>query len=59
MKLKQIIPPNFSEFILYDMSMGKKIGYIALTHRSPSQTANKFDKFDLNLENFENLLYQI
>ena len=36
--------------------MGNKIGYIAVTHCSPSQTASEFDNF---LENFETLLYQI
>ena len=36
--------------------MGNKIGYIAVTYRSPSQTGSKFAIF---LENFEKLLYQI
>ena len=56
LKLKQIITPNFSECILCEISMGNKIGYIAVTYRSPSQTASKSANF---LENFEKLLYQI
>ena len=36
--------------------MGNKIGYIAVTYLSPSQTASEFAIF---LENFEKLLYQI
>ena len=36
--------------------MENKIGYIAVTYRSPSQTASEFANF---LENFEKLLYQI
>ena len=36
--------------------MGNKIGYMAVTYRSPSQTASEFANF---LENFEKLLYQI
>ena len=36
--------------------MRNKTGYIAVTYRSPSQTATEFANF---LENFEKLLYQI
>ena len=36
--------------------MRNKIGYIAVTYRSPSQTASEFDSF---LETFEEFLYQI
>ena len=36
--------------------MGNKIGYIAVTYCSPSQTASEFAIF---LENFETLLFQI
>ena len=36
--------------------MRNKTGYIAVTYRSPSQTASEFANF---LENFEKLLYQI
>ena len=36
--------------------MGNKIGYIAVTYRSYSQTASEFDSF---LETFEERLYQI
>ena len=56
LKLKQIITPNFSECILCEISMRNKTGYIAVTYRSPSQTASEFANF---LENFEKLLYQI
>ena len=38
------------------MLMGNKIGYIAVTYRSPSQIASESDNF---LENFEKCLYQI
>ena len=41
LKLKQIITPNFSECILCEISMGNKIGYIAVTYHSPSQTASE------------------
>ena len=56
MKLKQIITPNFSEYILCEISVGNNIGYIAVTYCSPSQTASEFANF---MENFEKLLYQI
>ena len=56
LKLKQIITLIFSECILCEMSMGDKIGYIAVTYCSPSQTVSEFAIF---LENFEKLLYQI
>ena len=56
LKLKQVITPNFSECILCAISMGNKIGYIAVTYRYPSQTASEFANL---LENFEKLLYQI
>ena len=45
LKLKQIITSNFSECILCEISMGNKIGYIAVTYRSPSQTASEFANF--------------
>ena len=54
LKLKQIITPNFSECILCEISMGNKIGYIAVTYHSPSQTGSEFANF---LEDFEKLLY--
>ena len=41
LKLKQIITSNFSECILCEISMGNKIGYIAVTYHSPSQTASE------------------
>ena len=56
LKLKQIITPNFSEYILFDILMENKIGCIAVTYRSPSQTASEFTNFS---ETFEKLLYQI
>ena len=40
LKLKQIITPNFSECILCEVSVRNKTGYIAITYRSPSQTAS-------------------
>ena len=45
LKLKQMITSNFSECILCEISMGNKIGYIAVTYRSPSQTASEFANF--------------
>ena len=42
-------------YSLWDIK-GKKIGYIAVTYRYPSETASEFDTF---LENFKKLLYQI
>ena len=56
MKLKQIITSNFSECILCEISIGNKIGYIAVTYRSPSQIAIEFADF---LENVEKRQYQI
>ena len=56
LKLKQKITPNFSECILCEISIGNKIGYIAVTYRSPSQIAIEFADF---LENFEKRQYQI
>ena len=56
LKLKQIITPNFSECILCEISTRNKIGYIAVTYRSPNQIASEFGIF---LENFEKRLYQI
>ena len=37
-------------------SIQNKVGYVALTYRSPSQSVNEFDDFLLN---FEKLLNQI
>ena len=36
LKLKQIITPTLSECILCEILMGNKIGYIAITYRSPT-----------------------
>ena len=54
LKLKKIATPNFSEFILCEISMRNKTGYIVVTYHSPSQTASEFANF---LQNFEKLLY--
>ena len=45
LKLKKIATPNFSEFILCEISMRNKTGYIVVTYRSPSQTASEFANF--------------
>ena len=52
LKLKQIITPSLSKCILCEILMGNKIGYIAVTYRSPSQTASEFDNFLEVLKNF-------
>ena len=36
---------NFFESVLCQISMGNKIGYIAVIYRTPSQTASEFDNF--------------
>ena len=54
LKLKKIATPNFSEFILCEISMRNKTGYIVVTYHSPSQTVSEFANF---LQNFEKLLY--
>ena len=56
LKLKQIITTNISECILCEISMGNKIGYVAVTYHSTVFHGWWIWEF---FENFEKLLYQI
>ena len=43
---------NFSESIPCEISVGNKIGYIAVVYHFPSQTASEFPNFWKILKNF-------
>ena len=56
LSLMQIEIPYFFQCILCELTIQNKVGYIAVIHRSPSESVNEFDDF---LVNFEKLLNQI
>ena len=48
LKLRHVNTPFFSECLLFENTMQNKMGFIIITYKSPSQTADEFSKFRQN-----------